>query len=85
VHLDLWGKANSAVYRGRPRTLELKTAIIALIRKYSQEDLQKAFANKIKWVQTCINTREHKFQYLFKSTQRLSERTAFSFKLSMWR
>jgi len=42
------------VYRDRPHTLnELKTAINVYIRNISQADLQKVFANKIKWVQAC--------------------------------
>jgi hypothetical protein len=61
----LWGTAKSAVYRDRPRTLdELKTAITAYIRNISQADLQKVFANKIKLVQACIDTRGHHFQHL---------------------
>jgi hypothetical protein len=43
---------------------ELKTAITAYIRNISQADLQKAFANKIKWVQDCIEVRGHHFQHL---------------------
>jgi hypothetical protein len=59
----LWGAANSAVYRDRPRTLnELKTAITVCIRNISQADLQKVFANKIKRVQACIDARGHHFQ-----------------------
>jgi hypothetical protein len=51
------GAAKSAVYRDRPHVLnELKTAITAYIRNISQADLQKVFANKIKWVQACIDT-----------------------------
>jgi hypothetical protein len=54
----LWGAAKSAVYRDRPRTLnELKTAITAYITNITQADLQKVFANKIKWVQACIDAR----------------------------
>jgi hypothetical protein len=61
----LWGAAKSAVYRDRPRTLnELKTSITAYIRNISQADLQKVFANKIKWVQACIDARGHHFQHL---------------------
>ena len=53
------------MYRDRPRTLnELKTAITAYIRKISQADLQKVFANKIKRVQACIDARGHHFQQL---------------------
>ena len=48
----LWGAAKSAVYRDRPGKLnELKTEITVYIRNISQADLQKVFANKIKWVQ----------------------------------
>ena len=55
----------AAVYHDRPRTLkELKTAITAYIRNISQADLQKAFANKIKRVQACIDARGHHFQHL---------------------
>jgi len=43
---------------------ELKTAIIAYVRNISQADLQEVFANKIKWVQACIDTRGHHFQRL---------------------
>jgi hypothetical protein len=54
-----------AVYRDRPRTLnELKTAITAYIRNISQADLHKVFANKIKWVQACIDARGHHFEHL---------------------
>jgi hypothetical protein len=61
----LWGAAKSAVYRDRPRELnKLKTAITAYIRKTSQVDLQKVFANKIKRVQACIDARGHHFQHL---------------------
>jgi hypothetical protein len=38
---------------------ELKTAITAYIRNISQADLQKVFANKIKWVQACIDAHGH--------------------------
>jgi hypothetical protein len=52
-------------YRDRPRTLnELKSAITVYIRNISQADLQKVFANKIKWVQACTDTRGHHFQHL---------------------
>jgi hypothetical protein len=61
----LWGAAKSAVYRDHPRTLnELKTAITAYIRKISQAELQKVFANKIKRVHTCIDARGHHFQHI---------------------
>jgi hypothetical protein len=61
----LWGAAIFALYRDRPRTIiELKTAITAFIRKISQADLQKVFANKIKRVQACIDARGHHFQHL---------------------
>jgi hypothetical protein len=61
----LWGAAQSAAYRDRPRTLnELKTAISAYIRNISQADLQKVFASRIKRVQACIEAREHHFQQL---------------------
>jgi hypothetical protein len=40
------------------------TAITAYIRKISQADLQKVFANKIKWVQACIDARGHHFHHL---------------------
>jgi len=53
------------MYRDRPRTLsELKTAITAYIRNISQADLQKVFANKIKWVQACTDARGHHFQHI---------------------
>jgi hypothetical protein len=66
VHVDLWIASKSAVYRDRPRTLnELKTATTAFVRNISQADLQKAFANKIKRVQACIDSREHYFQKLW--------------------
>jgi hypothetical protein len=65
VHLDLWGAAKSAVYRESPRTLnELKAVISAFIRNISQADLMKVFANKIKWVQACVDAREPHFQHL---------------------
>jgi hypothetical protein len=65
VHLDLWGAAKSAVYRDRPHMLnELKTAITAFIRNISQADLQKVFANEIKQVQACIDTRGNPSQHL---------------------
>jgi hypothetical protein len=61
----LCGAVKSAVYRDIPRTLnELKTAITAYIRNILQADLQKVFANKIKWVQACIDGRGHHFQHL---------------------
>jgi hypothetical protein len=61
----LWGAAKSAVCRDRPRTLnELKTAITAYIRNISESDPQKVFANKIKWVQACIDARGDHFQHL---------------------
>jgi hypothetical protein len=50
-HFYVWGAAKSAVYRDCPRMLnELKTAITAVISNISQADLQRVFANKIKWV-----------------------------------
>jgi hypothetical protein len=61
----LWGAAKSAVYRDRPRMLhELKTAITAFIRNISQAEMQKVFANTIKWVQACIDTHGNHFQHL---------------------
>jgi hypothetical protein len=55
----LWGSAKSAVYRDRPHTVnELKTAITVFIRNVSQADLRKLFANKIKWIQACIDTHD---------------------------
>jgi hypothetical protein len=55
----------AAVYRDRPRTLnELKTVITAYIRNISQADLQKVCANRIKWVQACIDARGQHFQRL---------------------
>ena len=55
----------AAVYRDRPRTLhELKTAVTAHIRNFSQADLQKVSTNKIKRVQACIDARGHHFQQL---------------------
>jgi hypothetical protein len=60
------GAAKSAVFRDRPRTLnELRTAITVYIRNISQADLQKVFANKIKWVQACMDARGRHFQHLF--------------------
>jgi hypothetical protein len=50
------------------RTNQLKTAITAYIRNISQADLQKVFANKIKQVQACIDTRRHHFQHIYKCT-----------------
>jgi galactose-1-phosphate uridylyltransferase len=41
-----------------------ETAIIAYIRNILQADLQKVFANKIKWVYACIDARGHHFQRL---------------------
>jgi hypothetical protein len=65
VHSALWGAAKSAVYRDRPLTPEkLKTAITALIRNISQADMQKVFANKIKWVQAYIEACGHHFQHI---------------------
>jgi len=43
--------------------IELKTAITVYIRNISQADLQKVFANKIKWVQACIDARGHHFEH----------------------
>jgi hypothetical protein len=61
----LWEAAKSAVYRDCPRTLsKLKTSITGYIRNISQADLQKVFANKIKWVQACVDARGHHFQHL---------------------
>jgi len=34
------------------------------MRNISQADLQKVFANEIKWVQACIDAHEHHFQHL---------------------
>ena len=57
--------AKSAGYRDRPRTLnELKPAITVYIRNISQADLHKVFANKIRWVQACMDTRGHHLQHL---------------------
>jgi len=51
--------------RDRRRTLnELKTAITVYVRNISQADLQKVFANKIKWVQASIDTRGRHLQQL---------------------
>jgi len=59
------GATKSAVYRDRPRTLnELKTAIDMYIGNISQADLQKMFANKIKRVPACMDSRGHHFQHL---------------------
>jgi hypothetical protein len=70
--------AKSAVYRDRPRTLnDLKTAVTAYIRNISQAGLQTVFANKIKWVQACINAHGHHFQRLFKHT-------VFHYSLYKW-
>jgi hypothetical protein len=56
-------------YRDRPHTLnKLKTAITTFLRKISQADLQKVFANKIKRVQACIDGCGHNFQNLCKHT-----------------
>jgi hypothetical protein len=61
----LWVTEKSAVYRDRPRTInELKTAITAYIRNFSQADLHKVFANKIKRVQACTDARGHHFQHI---------------------
>jgi hypothetical protein len=46
------------------RLMIYKTAITAYIRNNSQVDLQKVFANKVKRVQACINSRGHPFQHL---------------------
>jgi hypothetical protein len=43
---------------------EVKTAITAFIRNIPQEDLQKVFANEIKWVQACVDPRGHHFTHL---------------------
>jgi hypothetical protein len=59
------GAAKSAVYHDCPCTLnELTTAITAYIRNIIQAGLQKVFANKIKWVQACIDAHGHHFQHL---------------------
>jgi len=61
----VWGAAKSAVYCDCPCKLnELKTAITTYIRNITQADMQKVFANKIKTVQACIDTRGHHFQHL---------------------
>jgi len=61
VMYSAFGKSlciSAMVYRDHQRTLsELKTAIVAYVRNISQADLQKVFVNKIKWVQTCIDSR----------------------------
>jgi hypothetical protein len=55
----------SAVYRDRPRTLNvLKTAITAYIRNITQADLQIVSANEIKQAQACIDAHGHHFQQL---------------------
>jgi hypothetical protein len=57
--------AKSAVYHDRSRTLnELKSAVTVYIRNISQADLQKAFENKMKQVQVCMDARGHRFQHL---------------------
>jgi len=59
----LWGAAKYAVYHDRPCTLNaLKTAVTAYIN-ITQADLQEVFANKIKWVQACIDVRGRHFQH----------------------
>jgi hypothetical protein len=61
----LWGAAKSAVYCDCPHMLnELKATVTAYIRNISQAGLQKVFANKIKWVQACIDAHGHHFQHL---------------------
>jgi hypothetical protein len=56
------GAAKSAVYRDRPHTFNgLKSVFI---RNISHADLQKVLANKIKWVQACIDAGGHHFQQL---------------------
>jgi hypothetical protein len=58
----LCGAAKSVVHHDRPRMLNgLKGTITAGIRNISQADLQKLFANKIKRVQACVDTRGHHF------------------------
>jgi len=53
------------VYHDRTHKLnELKTAITVYVRNISQADLQKVFANKIKWVQACMDACGHHFQHL---------------------
>jgi hypothetical protein len=54
-----------SLYRDRPCVLnELKTAITVFIRNISPTDLQKVFANKIKWLQACIDPCGHRTQHL---------------------
>jgi hypothetical protein len=61
----LWGAEKYAMYRDSLYTLnELKTAITAYIRNISQSYLQKVFANQVKRVQVCFDTRGHHFQHL---------------------
>jgi hypothetical protein len=57
------------------RLIEQFREVTACIRNISQADLQKAFANKIKRVQACIDALGHHFQHLLYMHQRLSERT----------
>jgi hypothetical protein len=52
------------VHRFGSKLNELKTAVTAYIRYISQADLQKVFANKIKRVQACIDTRGPNYQCL---------------------
>ena len=54
----------AAVYRDHPCMRNELTAITASIRNISQADLQKVFANKIKWVQASIYACGHHFQHL---------------------
>jgi hypothetical protein len=71
------GAAKSTMYPDHPRTLnELKTAITVYIRNISQADLQKLFANKIKWVQACMDARGS-LSTPFISAQQLFEHTLF--------
>jgi hypothetical protein len=41
---------------------ELKTAVTAYRRNISQADLQKVFANKIKWVQACSDGQDIQYK-----------------------
>jgi hypothetical protein len=54
-----WVPEASMLTTRPPKPLE--TAITAYIRNISQADLQKVFANKIKWVQICIAAYRHHF------------------------
>ena len=60
----LWGAAESALYRDRPRTLDdWQAAITAFIQSISSEQLIAVFRNKIRRIQACSDAKGRHFQH----------------------